>query len=1002
MNASEYFLKLTKYFRSSLLDAERLSPNTATLLKAIEQYPSPKKEVTKDVPFSVTHAAWELGYLDEETTQAIFKASAKHDRVNELELVLIPRIDLRVQNHGAAIGKQSPLLTPLIAEVRLSRTGELKPGNIPPSVPREYLAPNQSDQTPFTHVDVLDAFLTHHPFTADNWVAFKTYCQTMLWCLVTGTHDVKEHEVPESLFDCSLVDGYQLKTNVSLVMLEPQIKAGFHIRKIYDDIIRGQSLNPLFQRMFAPQSSQTKPYEDLTFDVNAAKLHHGQMTAEFPLADKQRNALHYITRMQDGDVLAINGPPGTGKTTLLRSVVANAWVNAALEEKEPPIIVAASSSNQAVTNILDSFQRIEETHIENALKGRWLPNLHTYGLYACGNNKANENNPYAYITKKGAGLMQAMENNEPIEVLIQHFLQCLHVWQGQSSIGSVDEAAKMLHSQLKACCKIQHTLPEYFAEMQALVSKCQKSYGSEHALNDFIHTAGEELTEIEHTKKQWQSVLDPFLTLWQKRPWWELLLSFLPPIKNKWSLSNELLARKHQLEVQDTSDQGIRSAIQSQVAQIDQHLKHRQQAFDEAKKLAESIKDLQQVLRKGFELIDLKWEAESWDDAKLINQIDIKLRFRAFKLATHYWEARWLQDMRLDIKPANTPQKRLNTYRRYAKLTPCFVSTFNMLPNFFEVSQPDGDGWKSTALVDGADLLIVDEAGQALPHIAAASFLIAKKALLVGDIYQIEPVWSISKGIDRANLAMHQLVTETFNYEDFWLNSEILASSGNLMALAHKHTQYQQFEDLECGLYLTEHRRCYDSIIHYCNQLVYKGHLEPMRGEPKHQGTLPTMGFVHHHSTSQRVGSSRINQKEAQFIGQWIKTHASLLATSKPLEQSVAVITPFSMQAKTIKKALKMQGLSGIKVGTVHTFQGAECDTILFSSVYASNDAQGSKFYDRSSHMLNVAVSRAKNHLIVIGDKQVFGSSGSSSPSGLLKQHLEIIHSNDSTLPAIH
>lgn len=125
------------------------------------------------------------------------------------------------------------------------------------------------------------------------------------------------------------------------------------------------------------------------------------MTAEFPLAEKQRNALHYVARMDEGDLLAVNGPPGTGKTTLLRSVVADSWVRAAILRKEPPIVVATSSSNQAVTNILDSFSKIEETNVEEALKGRWLPNINAYGLYACGDNKANKENPYSYVTKKG-------------------------------------------------------------------------------------------------------------------------------------------------------------------------------------------------------------------------------------------------------------------------------------------------------------------------------------------------------------------------------------------------------------------------------------------------------------------------------------------------------------------------------------------------------------------------------------------------------------------------
>ena len=47
-------------------------------------------------------------------------------------------------------------------------------------------------------------------------------------------------------------------------------------------------------------------------------------------------------------------------------------------------------------------------------------------------------------------------------------------------------------------------------------------------------------------------------------------------------------------------------------------------------------------------------------------------------------------------------------------------------------------------LYNGIDLLIVDESGQVAPELAVPSFSLAKQAILVGDIQQIEPVWSIS------------------------------------------------------------------------------------------------------------------------------------------------------------------------------------------------------------------------------------------------------------------
>ena len=71
-----------------------------------------------------------------------------------------------------------------------------------------------------------------------------------------------------------------------------------------------------------------------------------------------------------------------------------------------------------------------------------------------------------------------------------------------------------------------------------------------------------------------------------------------------------------------------------------------------------------------------------------INEInDRVLRFELFKLATHYWEARWLLELDdfLTSHDADrkSPAKVIRKLRRFTKLTPCFVSTFYMTPSTF-------------------------------------------------------------------------------------------------------------------------------------------------------------------------------------------------------------------------------------------------------------------------------------------------------------------------------
>ena len=89
------------------------------------------------------------------------------------------------------------------------------------------------------------------------------------------------------------------------------------------------------------------------------------------------------------------------------------------------------------------------------------------------------------------------------------------------------------------------------------------------------------------------------------------------------------------------------------------------------------------------------------------------------------------------------------------------------------------------------------------------------------------------------------------------------------------------------------------------------------------------------------------------------------------VKKIVGIITPFAAQKKLLKKVLKQIKLEAVETGTIHAFQGAERHVIIFSPVYTSLD-KGIFFFDRGVNMLNVAVSRAKDSFIVVGDMDIF------------------------------
>lgn len=113
-------------------------------------------------------------------------------------------------------------------------------------------------------------------------------------------------------------------------------------------------------------------------------LHAGQMGGKYPLAPSQRTSLLAYLQTPSGNVSAINGPPGTGKTTLLQSVIASEMVSRACAQSDPPLYVAAAATNQAVSNIIKAFRNATDDLdiTKHPLADRWIPGLgRRYGAY---------------------------------------------------------------------------------------------------------------------------------------------------------------------------------------------------------------------------------------------------------------------------------------------------------------------------------------------------------------------------------------------------------------------------------------------------------------------------------------------------------------------------------------------------------------------------------------------------------------------------------------------
>ncbi|GEC88650.1 AAA domain-containing protein [Brevibacillus brevis] len=956
-------MKVITYWRNSLADADRLNLDLSKLS-------SPKQIAFSDI---------ERGTLPPAIVEAYFSKD-KYKEEQVIDVLLAPVVAYIKTEHGATLKKDLKVLVPLWVPAKMHKEGQLqvKPDAFP-WIPRNFLEPCSSDIIPIGKLESMDVFLSSHRQPEENWTDYWNYALN-LFCSVTGQAlSAFEHE-QYMRWKKAFVSDESVKRGMSKNIIE-----------LYDDIRRKKYIPPLLKSYASLEDTQLKPLLDDMDSILQSGNHLGQMSNVFPVSESQRETIHHFLTLNEGEILAVNGPPGTGKTTMLQSVVSTLWIKAAYEQTEPPVIVVTSTNNQAVTNVIDSFGKITEK--PNSLEGRWIPNVHSYGLYLSSISQ-DENPgfqtvyPYQRDEKKPRGFTTKLETQEYVADAEKLFLEKSSSY-AKKTFTTVKEAVEFLHGELKQTVDEQRQLIKDYHEFLHINKIEQEKYpqGIEKALAD----KRDELEQIQYelnTKKQTEIEWNKHL---YSQPWWMTKLNFFPLkgyVDKKRRLRNKIFMLSYGYDEMEEDE--FTTSIQTSKKNLQRDFDMAQEEFELVQKDQQWYQNTRNVWN------DWKNKLRLNEEEDLLSRLDSGYRYNAFKLATHYWEGRWILQMQNEFstnyEDSRGEAKQKTRWRRNAKLTPCFVSTLFMTPSFFKAYQGE-----SIPLYKFIDLLIIDEAGQVSPEIAGATFALAKKALVVGDTLQIEPVWNIPKSIDLKNMEKFKLASTYDDAEKTVLNKYIGASNGTVMHIAQRASKYQKYNEAR-GMYLTEHRRCVPEIIGYCNRLAYKGRLLPKRGSESDY-PLPHLGYAHVQGVSEKFSGSNRNRIEADVIVNWILDNQERLIKMyedqklSKIEDIIAVVTPFTQQRQLIQTALKRAEIKDMKVGTVHALQGAERPIVIFSPVYDSSTESG-YFFDNGVNMMNVAVSRAKDSFLVFGDMQIFDSNAST-PSGLLARYLFADEANE-------
>lgn len=284
---------------------------------------------------------------------------------------------------------------------------------------------------------------------------------------------------------------------------------------------------------------------------------------------------------------------------------------------------------------------------------------------------------------------------------------------------------------------------------------------------------------------------------------------------------------------------------------------------------------------------------------------------------------------------------------------PLVSTTFASFDRLFDGMGRDSIGW-----------LFVDEAGQATPQAATGAVWRARRAVIIGDPLQLEPVVTLPA---QAVEAIRRRCVLADRWHPVRASAQVLADRANPLGTTLPR---EDGDPLWVGSPLRVHRRCLDPMFSVANRIAYDGLMVQGRAGASDRGGLfgesrwidvPAEGAEGHLIPAQRELAC------ALVTAAWDEAKR---AGRRP---GLYVITPFRKVAKGMRQRLERDGWDPdwikASVGTVHTFQGKEAELVLL--VLGGDPAKpgGMDWAALTPNLLNVALTRARDSVLVIGDR---------------------------------
>lgn len=723
--------------------------------------------------------------------------------------------------------------------------------------------------------------------------------------------------------------------------------------------------------------------------------------------------------LKDGGLFSVNGPPGTGKTTLLKEVIANIIykraeslyefkdnVNEAFSSigkisyrysktGEKDIysldkslkgfeIVVASSNNGAVQNItqeLPLFTEVDhDSHKDILYFSEIASNLNdkpSWGTICA--TLGNKQNNHTFLSNF---LYDGVDDNKDVRSIFEflknyrYFDEHVMLWSDACDYFALKkknvEKLRMYLLEIDSYMKNFNSYIEQFNKHKSLYDAKVQEYNKQvDSIEKKIKAQSDMENELTNCEREHDEL--------HKKTFLGKLNVFKKPV-DTFKLDEKILQIKKDISIMIQAISNETIAIrrtEEDILKSKKELTDSQEKLNYAKEAILNVDNSYNIPSSQFweekdDIIQLKspWVSQKFNQARIELFIASLQLHKSFIIAN---KDPIIQNLRslTEVINGDFTDKDIYTesiWQTLFLICPVVSTTFASLGKLFNGMGENSIGW-----------LLVDEAGQATPQSPIGGLFRAKRAVFVGDPLQVQPVIQVENKLSDVLLKKND-VSNIWNSCSF--SAQQVADRNNIYGTTFGYGE----NSIWVGSPLRVHRRCYDPMFTIANKIAYNSSMIFGKKEKmvitEEMKVLGEKQWIHVEGAPSK--DSHFIKKEAEILFLNLRELMKLNSSKLP---KVYIISPFKTVAFEISKLLKQNKSKwcpskisdddvsqwiGNHVGTIHAFQGKETD-IVFLVLGGNIDKPGAiTWVCNEPNILNVAVTRARYAFYIIGNEKVW------------------------------